>query len=114
MTLSRTFPLIGGVLLTVLLAGCAGNAQTPANEEPAAAKAGTDDGHGHAAGSKEAKAETTKAPADADEGVVQLTRSRSRPPVSKWSRSVAVAVVPRACPAGSNRRSVHAPRWRRP
>ncbi len=73
MTLSRTFPLIGGVLLTVLLAGCAGNAQTPANENPAAAKAGTDDGHGHAAGSKEAKAETAKAPADADEGVVQLT-----------------------------------------
>lgn len=34
MTLSRTFPLIGGVLLTVLLAGCAGNAQTPANETP--------------------------------------------------------------------------------
>ncbi len=31
----RTFPLIGGVLLTVLLAGCAGNAQTPANEDPA-------------------------------------------------------------------------------
>ncbi len=51
------FPLIGGVLLTVLLAGCAGNAQTPANENPAAAKAGNDDGHGHAAGSKEAKAE---------------------------------------------------------
>ncbi|HDX0816309.1 TPA: efflux RND transporter periplasmic adaptor subunit, partial [Stenotrophomonas maltophilia] len=73
MTLSRTFPLIGGVLLTVLLAGCAGNAQTPANENPAAAKAGTDDGHGHAAGSKEAKTETAKAPADADEGVVQLT-----------------------------------------
>lgn len=77
MTLSRTFPLIGGmlltVLLTVLLAGCAGNAQTPANEDPAAAKAGTDDGHGHAASSKEAKAESAKAPADADEGVVQLT-----------------------------------------
>ena len=34
MTLSRTFPLIGGVLLAVLLAGCAGNAQTPANEDP--------------------------------------------------------------------------------
>ncbi|UUS15235.1 hypothetical protein NMB32_04895 [Stenotrophomonas sp. CD2] len=61
------------MLLTVLLAGCAGNAQTPANEDPAAAKAGTDDGHGHAADSKEAKAETAKAPADADEGVVQLT-----------------------------------------
>ena len=73
MTLSRTFPLIGGLLLTALLAGCAGNAQTPANEEPAAAKAGTDDGHGHAPGSKEAKAESAKAPADADEGVVQLT-----------------------------------------
>ncbi len=41
MTLSRTFPLIGGVLLAALLAGCAGNAQTPANEDPAAAKAGT-------------------------------------------------------------------------
>ncbi|MBH1443614.1 efflux RND transporter periplasmic adaptor subunit, partial [Stenotrophomonas maltophilia] len=68
MTLSRTFPLIGGVLLTVLLAGCAGNAQTPANEDPAAAKAGTDDGHGHATDSKEAKA-----PAGADEGVVPLT-----------------------------------------
>ncbi len=76
MTLSRTFPLIGGVLLTVLLAGCAGNAQTPANEDPAAAKAGTDDGHGHAADSKEAKAETAKAPADADEGVVQLTQEQ--------------------------------------
>ncbi|MEW4986301.1 efflux RND transporter periplasmic adaptor subunit, partial [Stenotrophomonas geniculata] len=73
MTLSRTFPLIGGVLLTVLLAGCAGNAQTPANEDPAAAKAGTDDGHGHATDSKEAKAEAAKAPADADEGVVPLT-----------------------------------------
>ncbi|BCX45919.1 MULTISPECIES: efflux RND transporter periplasmic adaptor subunit [Stenotrophomonas] len=73
MTLSRTFPLIGGVLLAVLLAGCAGNAQTPANEDPAAAKAGTDDGHGHASDSKEAKAESAKAPADADEGVVQLT-----------------------------------------
>ncbi|MBN4997861.1 efflux RND transporter periplasmic adaptor subunit, partial [Stenotrophomonas maltophilia] len=76
MTLSRTFPLIGGVLLTMLLAGCAGNAQTPANEDPAAAKAGTDDGHGHAADSKEAKAETAKAPADADEGVVQLTQEQ--------------------------------------
>ncbi|MBN5134865.1 efflux RND transporter periplasmic adaptor subunit, partial [Stenotrophomonas maltophilia] len=73
MTLSRTFPLIGGVLLTVLLAGCAGNAQTPANEDPATAKAGTDDGHGHATDSKEAKAEAAKAPADADEGVVPLT-----------------------------------------
>lgn len=73
MTLSRTFPLIGGVLLAALLAGCAGNAQTPANEDPAAAKAGTDDGHGHAADSKEAKAESAKAPADGDEGVVQLT-----------------------------------------
>jgi membrane fusion protein, heavy metal efflux system len=73
MTLSRSFPLIGGLLLTVFLAGCAGNAQTPANEDPASAKAGTDDGHGHAADSKEAQAEAAKAPADADEGVVQLT-----------------------------------------
>lgn len=73
MTLSRSFPLIGGLLLTVFLAGCAGNAQTPANEDPTTAKAGTDDGHGHAADSKEAKAEAAKAPADADEGVVQLT-----------------------------------------
>ena len=45
-----------------LLAGCAGNAQTPANEDPAAAKAGTDDGHGHAADSKEAKAESKRRP----------------------------------------------------
>lgn len=114
MTLSRTFPLIGGVLLAVLLAGCAGNAQTPANEDPAAAKAGTDDGHGHASDSKEAKAESAKAPADADEGVVQLTPEQIKASVSKWSRSVVVAVVPRACPAASNRRSVHVPRWLRP
>ncbi|MCL7714517.1 efflux RND transporter periplasmic adaptor subunit [Stenotrophomonas mori] len=60
MILSRSFPLAGGVLLAVLLGGCAGNAQPP---EPAAATAADDDGHGHAA----------DADADADEGVVQLT-----------------------------------------
>ena len=76
MTLSRTFPLIGGVLLAVFLAGCAGNAQTPETVDATTAKAGNDDGHGHAADSKEAKAETAKAPADADEGVVQLTQEQ--------------------------------------
>ncbi|HDS1651354.1 efflux RND transporter periplasmic adaptor subunit [Stenotrophomonas maltophilia] len=73
MTLSRFFPLLGGVVLAVLLAGCAGNAQTPETADATAAKAGSDDGHGHAADSPDAKAEATKAPADADEGVVQLT-----------------------------------------
>lgn len=114
MTLSRTFPLIGGMLLTVLLAGCAGNAQTPANEDPAATKAGTDDSHGHAPGSKEAKAESAKTPADTDEGVVPLTPSRSRRPVSKWLPSVAAVAVPPASPVGWNPRSVPVPRWPRP
>ncbi|PII20210.1 efflux transporter periplasmic adaptor subunit [Stenotrophomonas sp. LMG 10879] len=71
MNLSRSFPLVGGLLLTVVLAGCSGNAQNP-DASDAARKAAADDGHGHAADSTEAKAETRKVP-DADEGVVQLT-----------------------------------------
>ena len=71
MNLSRSFPLVGGLLLTVVLAGCSGNAQTP-DASDTASKAAADDGHGHAADSTEAKAETRKVP-DADEGVVQLT-----------------------------------------
>ncbi len=105
MTLSRTFPLIGGVLLTVLLAGCAGNAQTPANEDSAAAKAGTDDGHGHATDSKEAKA-----PADADEGVVPLTPEQIK------ASGIEVVAIGRGGggAAGSPRRWVPVPRWPRP
>lgn len=69
MNLSRSFPLVGGLLLTALLAGCSGNAQAPNASQPAG-KATADDGH--AADSTEAKAETGNA-ADTDEGVVQLT-----------------------------------------
>ena len=69
MNLSRSFPLVGGLLLTALLAGCSGNAQAPNASQPAG-KARADDGH--AADSTEAKAETGNA-ADTDEGVVQLT-----------------------------------------
>ncbi|KAG1534837.1 hypothetical protein G6F50_015461 [Rhizopus delemar] len=94
MTLSRAFPLIGGLRLTVFLAGCAGNAQTPEAADATAAKAGTDDGHGHAADSKEAKAEAAKAPADADEGVVQLTPEQ----IKASGIEVVAAHVPRSPP----------------
>ncbi len=129
MTLSRTFPLIGGLLLTALLAGCAGNAQTPANEDPAAAKAGTDDGHGHATDSKVAKAEAAKAPADADEGVVPLTPEQIKASgievvaigrgggggAPRGRRGGAAGgVARRGWPAASRRRWAHVPRWRRP
>ncbi len=66
----RTFVLIAGALLSALLAGCAGNAQVPA--------AADDDGHGHAAGSDEAKPGSTPAAARAGEGVVALTAGQIR------------------------------------
>ncbi len=66
----RTFVLIAGALLSALLAGCAGNAQGPA--------AADDDGHGHAAGSDEAKPGSTPAAAGAGEGVVALTAGQIR------------------------------------
>ncbi len=67
---ARTFPLIAGALLSVLLAGCAGNAQSP--------YAGDDDGHGHAVGSDEATPGSTAAAVETDEDVVALTAEQIR------------------------------------
>ncbi len=66
----RMFVLIAGALLSAFLAGCAGNASSPA--------AADDDGHGHAAGSDAAKPDRSSTAADADEGVVALTAEQIR------------------------------------
>ncbi|HDS0948473.1 TPA: efflux RND transporter periplasmic adaptor subunit [Stenotrophomonas maltophilia] len=70
MMFPRTFVLIAGALLSALLAGCAGNASSPA--------AADDDGHGHAAGSDATTPGRSPAVADADEGVVALTAEQIR------------------------------------
>ena len=82
MNLSRSFPLVGGLLLTALLAGCSGKAQAPKVSEPSG-KATADDGHGHAADSTDAKAETGNA---ADPEIMSLNLDRMRV-ISFWSTS---------------------------
>jgi len=66
----RTYVLIAGALLSALLAGCAGNASSPA--------AADDDGHGHAAGGDAAKPDRSPTAADADEGLVALSAGQIR------------------------------------
>ncbi len=74
MTLSRYSPLISGLLLSALLAGCAGNAQPPATNAAATEKNADDDGHGHAADGKDGtSAQASTEEANGDEGQVLLT-----------------------------------------